>query len=85
MSHKAVESILDLIRGLAPRDRVMLADEVDRLTWRDRMRDLLDRVQDRAGQADPLDDEQIHAIVDEIRSETPLYERYWIRRRRSAP
>jgi len=85
MNREAVDSILQMIQRLAPQDRAALADEVDRITWRDRMQGVLDRTRDRAGRADPLDDQEIDRIVDEVRSEKPLYERYWIRRRRSAP
>jgi hypothetical protein len=84
MNREALESILDLIRGLPPDERVALADEVDRLTWRDRMKAVADRIHARS-RAAPVSDEEIDRIVDDVRSEKPLYERYWIRRRSSAP
>ncbi len=85
MSRDAIQSILEMICRLAPAERVALADEVDRVTWRDRIQSLLADVQARDRQGRPLPDEEIDRIVGEVRSEKPLYERYWIRRRRSAP
>ncbi len=84
MSHEVVESILAQIRGLPPEDRVALADEVDRLTWRGRAAVLIAGVRSRQADLGPMADEEIDRIVDEVRSETPLYERYWTRLRRSA-
>ncbi len=37
MNREAVDSILQMIQRLAPQDRAALADEVDRISWRDRM------------------------------------------------
>jgi hypothetical protein len=84
MSREPVQTILEQIRALLPQDRVRLADEVDRLTWRDRAEALMARIRARDGQTDPLDDAEIDRLVDAVRSEKPLYERYWTRRRRSA-
>lgn len=85
MSRDQLQSILEQIQELAPEDRVALADEVDRLTWRDRVRALMARITQREGQTDEIGDEEIDRTVDEVRSEKPLYERYWTRLRRSAP
>lgn len=85
MSREAVQSILAQIRGLDPRQRVALADEVDRLTWRDRIEALITSLDARRRSSNPMADSEIDRLVDEVRSEKPLYERYWIRRQRSAP
>ncbi len=85
MNRDAVESILQTVRGLPPDERIALADEIDRLAWRDRVQVVLDGVTARRqALPDPLTDDEIDQIVDEVRTETPLYERYWIRRRQSA-
>ncbi|HWL91957.1 MAG TPA: hypothetical protein VNT79_00335 [Phycisphaerae bacterium] len=68
------------IERLSTDERVALADEVDRRTWRDRMKAVADRIRTR-NQADPISDEEIDKMVDDVRSGTPLYERYWTRRR----
>ncbi len=81
---EATRSILEMIRHLPVDERVELADEVDRLTWCDRMKAVAERIHEQA-KANPITDEEIDQIVDEVRSETSLYERYWTRRRSSAP
>jgi len=81
---ESVKSILDMIRTLPPEDRVELADEVDRLTLRDRMAAVADQIHSRS-KSDPISDDEIDRIVDEVRAEKSLYERYWTRRRSSAP
>jgi hypothetical protein len=85
MYSDAVQSILAQIRNLPAHERVALADEVDRITWRDRMDSLTQRISARDTPDDTLTDEDIDRIVDEVRTETPLYERYWTRLRQSAP
>jgi hypothetical protein len=85
MGHNAVQSILEQVRNLDRADRVRLADELDRLTWRDRVETLLADVAARRGTTDPIADAEIDRLVDEVRSEKSLYERYWTRRQRSAP
>lgn len=85
MNREVMDSILETVRNLPPEERVALADEVDRLVWRDRMLSLIERVTERDGNLPPLSDEEIDEIVNDERRETPLYEQYWIRRRRSAP
>ncbi len=82
MSRQQVETILEQIRKLAPADRAALADEVDRVTWRDRVQALIGRVADSKGRTDSLADQEIDRLADEVRSEKPLYERYWTRLRR---
>lgn len=82
---EAVQSILDMIRRLPADDRLELADEVDRLTWRDRVQVVLDSIADSGRrEGSPPDDDEIDAIVDQVRSEKSLYERYWTRRRQLA-
>lgn len=81
MSRDVIESILNQVRNLTPSERVAVADEVDRLAWRDRVQTLVDDVSSRC-QDDSITDEEIDSIVNDVRTETPLYERYWIRRRR---
>ena len=85
MSAKIIQSILDQVRKLTPEERVRLADEVDQLTWSDRVRVVLNSVEASSNASSGPDDPEIDRIVAEVRSEKPLYERYWIRRRRSAP
>lgn len=85
MSREQVESILEQIRKLAPPERAALADEVDRVTWRDRVQALIGRVAGADTRTSPIADDEIDRIAAEVRSEKPLYERYWTRRRRSAP
>jgi len=85
MDENAVQSILSQIRELSSPERVLIADEVDRLTWRDRIETLLADIGSRPTESTSLSDEEIDRFVDEVRSETPLYERYWTRRRRSLP
>lgn len=85
MSREQIQSILNQIQGLEPQDRVVLADEVDRMTWRDRVQALMARVRQRQEQGQAIEEEEIDRIVDEVRSEKPLFERYWTRQRRSAP
>jgi hypothetical protein len=46
---------------------------------------LVARVRARDQGLPPITDDEIDRIVDEVRTETPLYEQYWIRRRQSAP
>ncbi len=84
MSRKVVQSILDQVRKLDAEDRVLLADEVDRLTWADRVESLISSLRAHPVPADPITEAEIDRIVDEVRSEKPLYERYWTRRQRSA-
>jgi len=84
MSREDVSSILDQIRRLTPEDRVALADEVDHLTWRDRVQALVARTDAHQTTTRPIADEEIDQVVDQVRSEKPLYERYWTRLRRSA-
>jgi hypothetical protein len=82
---EVVQSILDMIRRLPPDERVQLADEVDRLTWRDRMQVVLDSIAEKCRrEGPPPTDEEIDAIVDQVRSEKSLNERYWTRRQQSA-
>lgn len=85
MSREVVQSILGQIRKLDAEDRVLLADEVDRLTWADRVEALISSLRAGCVRADPTAEAEIDRIVDEVRSEKPLYERYWTRRQRSAP
>lgn len=82
MSHE-VASILELIRKLPPAERVLVADEVDRLAWSDRVQRVVDDVGASGGAA--LDDVEIDRLVRDVRTEKSLSERYWTRRRRSAP
>ena len=82
MSHE-VASILELIRKLPPAERVLVADEVDRLAWSDRVQRVVDDVGASGGVA--LDDVEIDRLVRDVRMEKSLSERYWTRRRRSAP
>lgn len=82
---EAVQSILDMIRRLTADDRVQLADEVDRLAWRDRMQVVLDNIAEQCRrEGPPPTDEEIDRIVDEVRAEKSLYERYWTHRRQLA-
>jgi hypothetical protein len=75
-----VQSILAQIRSLPTDQRVALADEVDRLAWRDRVQAVLDRIAVNVAREGPISDDEIDAIVNEVRSEKSLYERYWTRR-----
>ena len=85
MSTDPVQSILEQIRLLPREQRVVLADEVDRLTWRDRVEELVSGIEPDGSGATRLSDDEMDALVREVRSETPLYERYWTRRQQSAP
>ena len=76
MSREQIQSILNQIQGLEPEDRAVLADEVDRLTWRDRVQILMAQVRERQEQGQAIEEEEIDRIVDEVRSEKPLFERY---------
>ena len=69
----------------ALRQRIAFADEVDRLVWHDRMRLVADSIRERVRQdGNPPSDEEIDAIVKDVRAEKSLYERYWTLRRSSA-
>ncbi len=85
MGRETIEKMLEALRRLPPRERVEIADAVDRLVWRDRVQIVLDGMAGSAGGAGaaPSDDE-IDAIVKDVRSESSLYERYWTLRRSSA-
>lgn len=85
MNREALDSILEKIRRLPPDERIAFADEVDRLAWRDRVQVVLDTIRESAQHEGGVpSDEEIDAIVDEVRAEKSLYERYWTRRRSSA-
>lgn len=85
MDREAVNSILERVRHLSSDERLALADEVDRLAWRDRMQSVLDEIGEARQHEGPPDDAEVEAIVNEVRAEKSLYERYWTRRRSSAP
>jgi hypothetical protein len=85
MSRELIDSILQTVRELDARDRITLADEVDRLAWRDRVQVVIDDIAAASRTGSPPDDAEIDAIVDQVRAEKSLYERYWTRRRQSAP
>jgi hypothetical protein len=86
MNRKVMDSILETVRQLSPDERIALADEVDRLAWRDRVQVVLNDVRESVRRTGgPPSDDEIDAIVDEVRAEKSLYERYWTHRRSSAP
>lgn len=85
MNREVIESLLDAVRRLPVDERLAVADEVDRIAWRDRVQAVLDRVAHAPPGEDPPDDAEIDANVEQVRAEKSLYERYWTRRRRSAP
>ncbi len=85
MNRETLDSMLETIRRLPPEERIAFADAVDRLAWRDRVQVVMDTIRESARRAgDRPSDEEIDAIVDEVRAEKSLYERYWTRRRSSA-
>jgi len=81
---EAVRSILEMIRRLPVDDRVVLADEVDRLAWRERVDIAMKGVTAVPSDDQPLHDSDIDAETKLARTEKSLYERYWTHRRRSA-
>lgn len=84
MSQSDVQTVLEIVRRLPPRDRVALADEVDRLAWRDRVQAVLDDLAEARRRGGAPDDARLQADIDatiaEVRVEKSLYERYWTRR-----
>lgn len=84
MSQPAVDEILELIRRLPPPQRLALADEVDRLAWRDRVHAVQDRIKAAVHLEGAITDAEIDAAVGDVRAEKSLYERYWTRRQQSA-
>lgn len=85
MNRETLDSMLETIRRLPPDERIAFADEVDRLAWRDRVQVVVDTIRESVRrEGDAPSDEEIDAIVDEVREEKSLFERYWTRRRSSA-
>ncbi len=85
MDRKAIDAMLETIRRLPAQERIAIADEVDRLAWRDRVQVVLDSVAASSGaEGGTPSEEEIDAIVSDVRSEKSLYERYWTLRRSSA-
>src|SRR5437588_10013079 len=85
MNREAVDFIVEKVRALGPEDRIAVADEVDRIAWRDRVQVVLDEIAENVRREGPISDAEIDAIVKDVRAEKSLYERYWTRRRQSAP
>ena len=85
MNRETLDSMLETIRRLPPDERIAFADEVDRLAWRDRVQVVVDTIRESVRrEGDVPSDQEIDAIVDEVRAEKSLFERYWTRRRSSA-
>lgn len=85
MNGETLASILETVRRLPPDERIAFADAVDRLAWRDRVQAVLDSIRASVPrEGAPPTEEEIDAIVDDVRAEQSLYERYWTRRRSSA-
>ena len=85
MSRETVTSILETVRRLPPDERIAVADEVDRLAWRDRINALAAAIRARSQGLPPITDEEIDDIVKQVRAETPLFERSSTHRPSSAP
>lgn len=61
-----------------------MADEVDRIAWRDRVQTVLDEIAANVRRDGPISDAEIDAIVKEVRADMTLDERYAKRRRASS-
>ena len=74
MPPRAVVEELQRIREWPVEWQIELAEQLSSLTWRDQWDALCERIHKRAA-ANPISDQEIDAIVQEIRGQKPLHTR----------
>ena len=74
MLAESVKEELDRIRTWPIERQVELAEQLNSMTWREQWETLCERVHRRA-QADPISDDEIDAVVREVRRDKPLHQR----------
>jgi hypothetical protein len=74
MTTNAVQKILDEVHRWPLAQQIELAQAMHELTWRERWRSVSSAVHQRV-ENEPIADEDIDSLVDEVRREIPLSQR----------